>query len=271
MWDCFHPQHDIEAIFCLSQFSYSSKPACGKAVRPEWNETCQPPWEEKDLRKKLRDAAAEVGTQLSLGFPVRPSNRPDFGEEATQVNLPVLASHEAADDPHRLAQLYVNANRTEDGVGKRRFWNGDWYRWEGLAYRQAADVGIDAELTRTIKEEFDRLNLVERLGPVIQQADAQAERVREPRTRKVTISLVKNVIQALKSECFVSSEKSTPCWLDEEGSFPANEFLAAGNGLVHLPSLLEGRDYLQPLTPRLFTTLGLNYDITGMQDYLWLG
>ena len=42
---------------------------------------------------------------------------------------------------------------------------------------------------------------------------------------------------------------------------PANEVLVAQNGYVHLPSLLEGRGQMQELTPNLFTTVALDYDI----------
>jgi putative DNA primase/helicase len=48
--------------------------------------------------------------------------------------------------------------------------------------------------------------------------------------------------------------------------------LAAKNGLVHLPSLLEGRDCLRPLTPDLFTTVALDceIDVGAEQPRAWL-
>ena len=52
----------------------------------EWNQKCQPPWEEKDLKKKLRDARAKV----NLNQPMQP-----------RENVPALGTNEAVDDPHR--------------------------------------------------------------------------------------------------------------------------------------------------------------------------
>jgi putative DNA primase/helicase len=72
---------------------------------------------------------------------------------------------------------------------------------------------------------------------------------------------VADVLQALKSEAFVSGSVTPPAWLGGEGPFPAAETLVARNGILHLPSLLDGSDYLCPLTPNLFTTVALDYEV----------
>ena len=111
----------------------------------EWNEKCVPPWEEKDLQKKLRDARANVGT-------VRMARQPE--------QIPGFGANESADDPHRLAEIYLNMSRV-DGLNTLVLWNGEWYRWNGVAYAPVAEAEIRADFTRTIKAEFDQINRVE--------------------------------------------------------------------------------------------------------------
>ena len=70
---------------------------------------------------------------------------------------------------------------------------------------------------------------------------------------------VGNVIDALKGVALV--ERGTfapPCWLEEDElglDYPADEILACGNGLLHLPT-----GTLMESTPRFFTRNGLPYD-----------
>jgi putative DNA primase/helicase len=90
---------------------------------------------------------------------------------------------------------------------------------------------------------------------------AQAQAVREPTARKVTTALVGNTLQALRSEVFVPGSIEPPAWLEGDEPFPAKEALVAKNGIIHLPSLMEGQGRVRPLTPELFTTVALDYEI----------
>ena len=119
----------------------------------EWNSKCEPPWTEKDLRKKLHDARLNVTRPRSVQLDGQQA-----GSEPLNDNL-----REYADDPHRLAEIYLKQRRVE-GMSTVVFWNGDWYRWNGAAYVVVSENEIKAEVTRAIKEEFDQLNRVERLG-----------------------------------------------------------------------------------------------------------
>ena len=204
----------------------------------EWNQKCQPPWTEKELQKKLRDGRIKAGS-----------------ERMAQRREGVRAV-EAADDPHRLAEVYLNKSRV-DGFNTLAHWRGDWYRWNGTAYVMVSDDEIKAAMTAAIKNEFDQLSRVEQL-PV---AGDNAEPTRPSRVRKVTTTLVNNAMQALRSECFLSSTQEAPFWLDDEERVPANEVLVATNGWVHLPSLIDGKVQLEELTPKLFTTAALDYEI----------
>jgi putative DNA primase/helicase len=262
----------FKAACILMRFGLTKEEAL--EVLREWNETCQPPWPEKDLLHKLNDAAERVGPQANPLLPASNSQVGAGGGES-QPELPVLPAREAADDPHRLAQLFLDQSRAADGAVTLRHWNGDWYRWDGAAYRQLAEAEVRAGLTRAIKAEFDRLNLLERITQLVTKEphpDQPAAPAREPNARKVTTTVVGNALQALRSVALIPSVVAPPAWLHGEGPFAAGEVLAAKNGLVHLPSLLEGRDCLRPLTPDLFTTVALDYEIDAQagQPTAWL-
>ena len=68
-------------------------------------------------------------------------------------------------------------------------------------------------------------------------------------------------MQALRSICHLPGNVAFPCWLDGEGPVPASEVLVGQNGWIHLPSFVEGNGALKELTPNLFTTASLDYDI----------
>src|SRR5262249_46942171 len=54
-------------------------------VLAEWNERCQPPWQEKDLSKKTRDAAKTIGPRTGLlALPSRRGNDARGSAEGTK-------------------------------------------------------------------------------------------------------------------------------------------------------------------------------------------
>ncbi len=238
----------------------------------EWNETCQPPWSEKDLSKKLQDAARHIFVGAGSVAPIPQVRSTETGQDAIQSPDPAALpeAREAADDPHRLAKLFLQNAGQEKGQMIIRFWNGDWYKWNTGAYHQVPEEEMRASVTRTIKEEFNRLNLLERLGLGNPELDKQPDR--EPNARKVTTALVGNTLLALRSLTIVPSNIELPAWLEEDGQFPTNEVLVAKNGIVHLPSLVQGKDFLQPLSPSFFTTVALDYEIDrdAKQPAAWL-
>jgi hypothetical protein len=67
--------------------------------------------------------------------------------------------HEAADDPHRLARLYVRSYRTRAG-STLRYHSGEWLHWRDGAYRPIPDSELQAGLDGSIKAEFDRINWI---------------------------------------------------------------------------------------------------------------
>jgi putative DNA primase/helicase len=258
----------FKAACILMRFGLTREEAL--EVFREWNETCQPPWTEKELLHKLEGAAERVGPQANPLLP--PSNsQVGAGGGESQPDLSVLPAREAADDPHRLAQLFLDESRASGAITLRH-WNGDWYRWDDAAYRPVPEAEVRAGLTRAVKAEFDRLSVANQLIVAAVGADEVADQLARRSTRKVTTRLVADALQALRSATLIPSAVSPPAWLNGEGPFAAGEVLAAKNGLVHLPSLLQGRECLRPLTPDLFTTVALDYeiDVGAEQPRAWL-
>src|SRR5262245_8915930 len=63
---------------------------------------------------------------------------------------------EANDDPHRLARPVTRRFTHADSPRLRR-WNDQWYEWIAGAYRVVPDGELRAQITSSIKDEFDRL------------------------------------------------------------------------------------------------------------------
>ena len=63
---------------------------------------------------------------------------------------PEISPREAADDPHRLARLHVDATRSE-GQPTLRYWREEYRRWDGRSYQPVPDKEAKADLCRTVK------------------------------------------------------------------------------------------------------------------------
>ena len=163
-----------------------------------------------------------------------------------------LTPNEAADDPHRLARLYI-AERCTDADGLTlRFHREENHRWDGSTYRVLPEKELRAELTASAKAEMDRVNL-------IAQELADDEKP-APTVRKVTGRMIADVAHALASLTVLPSRLDAPAWIDGDATFPASEILACRNGLIHLSSLVADKNHFTPPTPRFFSPNCLDFD-----------
>lgn len=127
------------------------------------------------------------------------------------------------------------------------------------------DKELRAELTASVKAEFDQLNLIAQ-----KLADEDGE---PPIVHKVTGRLIADVAHcALASLTMLSSRVEAPAWIGGDGPFPAGEILACRNGLIHLLSLVAGKNYLTPPTPRFFSPncLDFDFDLQARKPAAWL-
>jgi putative DNA primase/helicase len=193
----------------------------------------------------------------SSGAMTAPAQMPS----AKSRQLPHAVGNEGPEDPHRLARTYVADRCSHDGGSTLIFHRNEFWCWDGTCYRPMDEEELTAGLTACTKAEFDRINPVE-----VQEWEARGRKDRAnrpsgpPETRKVTRVLLANVAQALKGMGIVPSRLDPPAWLIEDPPFPANEVIPCRNGLLHLPSFLQGKPALHKSTPAYFGCHSLEFD-----------
>lgn len=117
-----------------------------------------------------------------------------------------------------------------DTANPFQHWNGEWYRWDGRAYRKQSSDAVKKAVVRHCQE--SRM---------------------EVRRSKVGAVLEMMRVAALVEHTLV------PCWLSHEPKYPAEQFVAVQNGLLHLPRLVRGRPALVDHTPSFFTLNSLSF------------
>jgi len=197
------------------------------------------------------DAAAEFLERLKTVAAIKKT----AGEPKRDVEKKIIVQ-EFDDDPHRLGRLFIqDRHTTKAGIRTLRYWLGDFVAWDRGAWRPFAMAEIRSNLTAFIKLEFDRLNIV------AQQSDtSEGESDGPPKAKKVTRSIVENTILAIQSMVILADRLQQPCWLEgDPAGYPAHELLSTQSGLLHLPSIGTGREYLLPSTLNFFTPTALDY------------
>jgi putative DNA primase/helicase len=208
----------------------------------------------------VSDWLAAGGTVEQLWSLVRQARVLETAQVAESVSGESLGVHEAGDDPHRLGRLYLDDHRI-DGLLTFRSWREEYYRWDGSAYRQVPEGETRAEFCERVKQEFDNLGQLalaqwEERG----QADEKAKPTPPPVARKVTTRLITDVAQAVASMALLPASVESPSWLEGDGPFSPNEALVCRNGIVHLPSFVDGAPHFHKHTPKLFCANALPYD-----------
>lgn len=170
-------------------------------------------------------------------------------------------SNEAPDDPHRLARLNLERYAAATGGRTIKLWRDAWYVWKRGAYRKISIGELRAKITRSIKDEFDRLNRLDLDGH--DEHDDKAP----PATRPVSVQLVAAVIQATSS---LATPDTGPVCLQNEIEpntwLPTRErrsYVSMQNGLLDIRAVLRNQsDYLLSVDPRWFSmvTLGYSFD-----------
>jgi putative DNA primase/helicase len=166
-------------------------------VMRDWNQRCDPPWEEHGLRKLIRDAA-----KYAKG--VR-------GEKLLVVLDP--------NDPLPSARMFVAIRHTADDVLTLRRQAGVFYGYESqvAAYHERADATIRADLYEFL--EAAKVRDEDGLFPF-----------------RPTKSKVSNVADALYAVANLDPSIAAPCWLANDPGLSALDILACPNGLLHIPT-----------------------------------
>lgn len=168
---------------------------------------------------------------------------------------------EGDEDPHRLARQFLASCYGHRDGSRLRFWNEEWLGWTGQAWIALPDKEVAAEVTGSIKREFDRIAVA-----------------RGRSTRPVTTTVVSNAMNALRNLAVLSRRDcpGQPAWL---GPFEPGEdlpdvrdVLPAANALVDLTTVRDGGAATMAPTPRLFSpnTLGYAFDARAAAPRRWL-
>lgn len=217
---------------------------------------------------------------VDLGFPLKPTHGQDLrdwitaggtfeqltelaakGESFTAADALPPEITEAPDDPHRLARVNLERYSNLNEGAAIRMWRHEWYTWKRSrgCYRVISESDLRAKLTASIKLEFNRIHIEEKLS-------GQEE---DNTVRKVTKPLVSNVMNALASMTLVSEHINLNTWLDnEDEDAKGRHFIAVRNGLLDLNALLAGDDAnsLRQHSPNWFTLTCLDYDFDPAAD-----
>lgn len=173
---------------------------------------------------------------------------------------------EADDDPHRLARVNLANYAAANAGATLRYWRGEWFTWKPArgCYRRIDELELRAKVSASIKAEFDRLNLADQ----VEFAENGGEGDREPEARKVTKTLVTNVLGATASMVCIPNSTEPLSWVrfsEFDDPYPnrGRHMVAMRNGLVDIDRILANaplEESIVPHTPDWFSTIRLPYD-----------
>ena len=179
----------------------------------------------------------------------------------------------AADDPHRLARVFVRRDHHHPERPTLVSRGVEFLAWDGRLWADVT-LEINKPVIGTVRAEFERRNRLDVAAFEALPADERKGKS-APTVRKTSTRLLGDVRLVLGALPEIALPRNTegPRWLGGDGPWPASEVLAFPGRLVHLPSYAAGEDdfEIKP-TPRFFSTTCLPFDFDPMapEPALWL-
>jgi putative DNA primase/helicase len=231
---------------------------------------------DRETNAQIRDAESRLALQLQRrGANVKivhiPPGQPDADGNASKVGLDdFLVAQGAAAlrelianatdpepppsdqlrvparqvDPRDEVRRYIDSQRI-DGLPRTIFWRGVWWWWVDGRYVELSDNDVRCQLVQHTNQRLCML-------------------------RKGDVS---NFMLQLEAQAAIAPAIEPPCWL---GSPPRDwqptEIIACKNQIIHLPSLVQRRDFAIPATPQLFTPAAIDIDFNSLapRPNVWL-
>jgi hypothetical protein len=149
------------------------------------------------------------------------------------------------DEPHALAEAYLEKHARAGDETTLRYWRGTFYKWRWDHYDELMDYELQGPVSKFIREVFDGLAKKYPNDKDINKA-------------RVTTSVVSNVAHAMMSRISVKATLEPPVYLD--GRTTPGGLLPLANGILHVGNALEGIvKPIKPHTPRLFNLSCASY------------
>lgn len=189
----------------------------------------------------IRDYFAGGGSFASLCERIKDAD--SFSEEHEE---PANMVDEAEDDPQRLARVNLERYKQEHD-GRLLYWRDEWWKWKEGRYRRIEASELRAKVWLSVRQEFEA-----------SWRDRQAAGDDKP-IRKVTRSLVSNVVGAMESMCSIASSISMGSWMPDRSQ---PHYVAAKNGILDLSAVFAGKDASECLldhSPDWFSSFRLDY------------
>jgi putative DNA primase/helicase len=176
----------------------------------------------------------------------------DAAEDPPPVNPESAKENGEHADPADEAKSFLEETKQDD-VYRLRFRRDAFYYWTAGRYVETPLSEVEAEVTTALNRHFYNV-------------------------RRGTVA---NVVAQIKAQSILYSQVKLPAWLGgNKGEWHPDEMIVAKNGLVHLPTLITGGDYLCPATPQFFTYVALDHDydhcapapeawLSFLNDQLW--
>ncbi len=211
-------------------------------------------------------------TGVQDGIPGGPANPPPFCPLRGAVNpdeMPI-------DTPQEIARRITNQLYWHPETFRIKRWSDEFYEWDGKCY-----VPIpDGDFNSTVNQWTDRYLTEQYIKQYDEYEKARKEdpddtKIRPPKKRDVTTTLVNNVIAVMAGLEHVKLDKSAcktqPAWLGDSNWVPTH-VLPCMDALVHLPSLARGEVVSISPTPNYFSRYVLNYhfDADSPEPAEWL-
>jgi putative DNA primase/helicase len=196
--------------------------------------------------RSARKAGFQTPRDLShVGKADQPGS--DEGEAGGVVVEAEAGRKEFADDPRRLACLFLARHHGGADRWTLAFHADEWHRWKDGAWFTVPASDVEGDVARFMMDE---------LGAIAAEAGKTAKRF--------TATAVRHTLLALRALVTISTEDvpDRPAWTDGNGPDP-RECLPTRSGILHLPTVLkDGHDKpgaIFPPTPRFFSANALRY------------
>jgi putative DNA primase/helicase len=217
--------------------------------------------QEKEYREQVQANLAAVASLAAI-FPLAAVPPPSPTQGATQGGQDISG---APDNPHRLARSFLwKFHQHADGL-TLRYWRDEFYSWNGTHWHTVPRGDIIAKVNGSIEDDFTNQFIADLVKYKMAAGTNEpgSKSGKPPAKSKVTTRITADVIQALTSINIlpVAQCASQPSWIGPKVDWKPTEVLPMKNGLLHLPSLLDGADSdsMRPTTPLFFSLYGLSY------------